>query len=372
MTLTAFLSVSSFDPTYGGPAVSVSRLAKALADAGIQVGAWSPDQSALTSRLVAEHPLIIRLGGKLGDAVRAFGVPNIMHDNGIWLRHNHEIAKLSGKLGAARIVSVRGMLEPWAIGHKRLKKSLAWMVYQRGDLAKAQYLHATAESEAVNLHSYGLGVPICTVPNGVDIPEIADPDESRCGSTKAALYFGRIYPKKGLPMLIAAWARVRPPGWKLTIAGPDERGHQSEIERLVSENRLCESVEFVGAVSPDRKSAFYRKADLMILPTYSENFGMTVAESLAHGVPVLTTKGAPWAALIEHKCGWWVDILVDAIADGLRQATTCEINELRAMGERGRKFVCREFGWSVIADQLISTYEAALAGQESIARSLLT
>ena len=94
-------------------------------------------------------------------------------------------------------------------------------------------------------------------------------------------------------MLVEAWARVRPQGWQLTVAGPDEAGHKAEIERAVAAAGLAELVTFAGPLYGEVKEAALLGADLLVLPSYSESFGMVVAEALAHGVPVLATTGTP-------------------------------------------------------------------------------
>jgi glycosyltransferase involved in cell wall biosynthesis len=109
-----------------------------------------------------------------------------------------------------------------------------------------------------------------------------------------------------------------------------------------------------------KKSAFF-DAELFVLPTHSESFGIVVAEALAHGLPVLTTTGAPWSILPESGCGWWVDPTVDGIAEGLRQATILDPEILQAMGAKGRALVITEFGWNRVADRILSTYLGILA-----------
>src|SRR5262249_44381126 len=156
---------------------------------------------------------------------------DILHDNGMWLSHNHRIANLGARYNIPRVVSTRGMLEPWAMNHKWGKKRVAWSLYQRRDLKRAHCHHTTAEAECRNVERLGLGVPVRVIPNGVDLPELdsgtqhVEVEKMRRSDRKKALFLGRIYPVKGLPMLIKAWARVRPQGWHLQIAGPDEAGH---------------------------------------------------------------------------------------------------------------------------------------------------
>jgi glycosyltransferase involved in cell wall biosynthesis len=363
-----FLACGSLLPAYGGPALSVSRLAATLAEAGIDVGLWAPDQSAVcTPPLLAAGSPVRPLAGTVLEALDSFGRMDLIHDNGIWLLHNHRLAALAARRGIPRIVSTRGMLEPWAMAHKRWKKRLAWTLYQNRDLRHARCHHTTAEMEARNLHKLQLGVPIKVVPNGVDLPQGGGRPEhaqrfDRARGSRTALFLGRIYPVKGLPMLIEAWARVRPHRWRLEIAGPDEAGHQAEVEHAVSAAGLGELVSFIGPVYGAAKQSAFFNADLVVLPSHSESFGMVVAEALAHGVPVLTTTGTPWSVLPDRGCGWWVAPTTEGISEGLRHATSQAPETLRGMGEKGRELVAAEFAWERVAQRFVSIYQNILDG----------
>jgi glycosyltransferase involved in cell wall biosynthesis len=358
------LTATSLLPDYGGPAFSVTRLATALVDIGVEVGLWAADGSAPVTQLLPDHTSIQRFGGSESEALDRFGSADLLHDNGIWLPHNHRFAMLAEKCGLPRVVSIRGMLEPWAFRHKHAKKKVAWWLYQRRDLREAAIHITTGEAEARNLRRFELGVPIATIPNGVDVPEDRRPNfETKStirSRQKTALFLGRIYPVKGLPMLVEAWARVRPAGWRLQIAGPNEAGHQKQVEKAVSDASLADVISFVGPVEAKAKSEVFFNAELFVLPTYSENFGMAIAEALAHGVPVLTTTGAPWPMLEETGCGWWVEPTMDGIAEGLRSATNSDPGTLQLMGKKGRDLVSKQFGWSRIASLLRCTYEEVL------------
>jgi glycosyltransferase involved in cell wall biosynthesis len=361
------LTVTSLLPSYGGPAVSVPGLAAALADAGAEVGIWAPDQSAAAAPNLPSESQVQRLVGTEIEALARFGKPDVLHDNGIWLPHHHRLALLAVANGIPRVVSTRGMLEPWALRHRRLKKRVAWALFQQRDLKRASLHHATAEAEAENVRGLRLGVPVVVSPNGVNLPEqrsrAADSPVEQFvpNSPRTALFLSRIHPKKGLPMLVEAWARVRPKGWILQIAGPDEGGHQKAVETAVRAAGLGDVVVFSGPVHDRAKWKAYSQADLFVLPTHSENFGIVIAEALAHGVPVLTTTGAPWPALAEFGCGWRVEATVDGIVKGLATATRIDSDSLRAMGRRGRSFVSAEFSWKRIANVMLSQYQGILA-----------
>jgi glycosyltransferase involved in cell wall biosynthesis len=352
------LTVASLRPNYGGPAFSVSQLARALAGQGAQVALWAPDGSAETSELVLPTDKVTRLGGNEADAMTFLEGGGVLHDNGIWLAHNHRLARLAKTRSVPRIVSTRGMLEPWARNHKRFKKDLAWLAYQKRDLATAAALHATAQAEGGNLVRQAIGPPVEIISNGID--SVPSRPRAPVGELKTALFVGRLYPVKGLPMLVEAWSRSRPEGWRLQIAGPDEAGHRAEVEAVIARYSLQDQVSFLGPVAGDAKQAAYFDADLFVLPSHSESFGMAVGEALAHGLPVLTTKAAPWPMLPHRGCGWWVNADVDGLASGLSVATALSRENLFEAGAKGRALITEAFSWSASAKAFLGLYEKVL------------
>jgi glycosyltransferase involved in cell wall biosynthesis len=118
----------------------------------------------------------------------------------------------------------------------------------------------------------------------------------------------------------------------------------------------------VGAVRGKAKWDTYRNADLFVLPTYSENFGMTVAEALASGVPAIVSKGAPWKKLEERKAGWWIDIGIDPLVSCLEDALAQVPDALNEMGQRGRNWMKEEFSWDRLGQQMDETYRWILDG----------
>lgn len=256
------------------------------------------------------------------------------------------------------VVDPRGVLEPWALQHKAWKKRIGMALFQRQDLEAARVLIATSPLEYENIRKLGLRQPIALIPNGVALASLRDvehePHRHR-DRTRNALFLSRVHPKKGLLNLVQAWSRLAPRNWRLRIAGPNEGGHLDEVMARARQLGIHESVDYLGEIDGEQKAVTYRDADLFVLPTFSENFGVVVAEALAHGVPVITTRGAPWGDLETQRCGWWIDIGVDPLVEALRAAMALSDDERRAMGARGRGYV-RRYDWEVVARDTIAVY----------------
>lgn len=287
---------------------------------------------------------------------------DIVHDAGLWLPVNHVTASSACGCRVPRVVSPRGMLEPWARGHRSTKKNLAWRLYQRRDLEQAALLHATSGQEAEGLRRAGLRNPIAIVANGIDLPNLAGP-RPPC-SPRQALFLSRIHPKKGLLDLVRAWATVRPIGWKMTVVGPDEVGHLAEVQDAVREAGVEADFEFLGAVGDGAKWPIYYHSDLFVLPTYSENFGLVIGEALASGLPVITTRETPWPEIENERLGWWIPTGKEALAVALREATSLPPEALSAMGARGPSLIAKRYAWSTAAERMLAAYGWLLGRQD--------
>jgi glycosyltransferase involved in cell wall biosynthesis len=166
-------------------------------------------------------------------------------------------------------------------------------------------------------------------------------------------------------MLLKAWATLRPSGWQVIIAGPDEAGHKLEVEQEARRLGVESDFLFVGELAGSSKERAYLQADLFILPSYSENFGMVVAEALSHGLPVITTHGTPWGMLQDLNAGWWVEGSVPGVTSGLRQALATTPEERARMGQRGRSYVQSSLGWPSVSKLTAEAYGWVLRDHES-------
>lgn len=294
------------------------------------------------------------LSGELERALRR-GSADILHGHGLWLAPNLYPSSAARGGRAWVVISPRGMLSAEALAFSPLRKRVFWRLFQARALAEAACLHATSEAELGDIRTAGLPNPVAVIPNGVELPPPAG-DRDREGP-RTILSLGRVHPKKNLDVLLRAWAGVEAeyPDWRLRIVGPAELGHDQELKALSASLNLRRVAIEGPAFGPDRLAA-YRDADLFVLPTRSENFAMTVAEALAAGVPVISTKGAPWAGLEAEGCGWWIDHGPDPLAAALRIALALPTDSLRAMGDRGRAWMARDFSWDRVAGDMLAVY----------------
>jgi len=168
----------------------------------------------------------------------------------------------------------------------------------------------------------------------------------------------RIDPKKGLHVMLEALSQL-PESVTLDIYGDGDSDYLAALHRIVEERALCRRVTFHGHVDGERKQHAFEAADLFVLPSFSENFGMAVAEALAHGLPVVVSKAAPWEGVDGRGCGWWVEPTAEAFSASIAEALTLPHGALREMGERGRTWMSREFSWDGVAAQMASVYRWA-------------
>jgi len=286
---------------------------------------------------------------------------DVIHSHGLWMMPNVYPGDVCRRHAKCRLfVSPRGTLSQWALGSNAVLKKAFWLVRQGRAVQRAACLHATAESEYADIRRIGLTQPVCVVPNGIDVYPLDRPAST---SRRQLLFLGRIHPVKGLDVLLKAWRVVqdRFPDWDLHLVGPDDRGHFESIRGLATAVG-AERVMFRGPLYGEQKRRAFSAASVYVLPTKSENFGITVAEALAAGTPAIVTTAAPWSGLEPHNAGWWIEPGVDALVAALERALATSPSRLAEMGLHGRDWMQRDFGWHSVAEQLAAAYTWVLNG----------
>jgi glycosyltransferase involved in cell wall biosynthesis len=365
--------IAGLEAEHGGPSYSVPRLCEALAAAGARV--------TLLSVAAAESPMIglsegsfdqrryvwdyaqvpglrsLRLSSGLANELsRTASKTDVIHNHGLWLMPNVHSARAATRAKAPLVVSPRGMLSPEALEFSRFKKRVFWTLLQGAAVRRAACLHATSESEFEEIKQFGLRNPVAIVPNGIDLPDLDNSVEPK-KSDRTLLSLGRIHPKKGIDRLLHAWAFVEQthPDWHLRIVGPSENGYAARLASLGA-NLGLRRISIEGPIYGHDRLSAYRDADLFVLPTLNENFGLSVAEALAAGTPVISTVGAPWQGLETEGCGWWVDQGIEPLAAALSRAMALPRAVLRAMGTKGRAWMERDFSWNRASREMAGVY----------------
>lgn len=356
--------ITSLSRQFGGTSTFVAELAnKQSGHAGNRVTVvteeLAEDALVLSREVTTLRLPRFRIAGWLNERALSTTI-DILHVHALWHPFTHAFMHASAVLGLPAVLAPHGMLEPNALRLKRLKKRLALLAYQRRDLRTADFLHVTALQEAETLRSLGLRQPIFVAPPGLDLPAEHHVRSWNKTEVRTALYFSRIHPKKNLLGLLDAWAAVRPTGWMLRIVGPDDGFHTSAVHSRIDDLRLQDAVSLEKPVYGEHKHRIFSTASLFVLPSFSENFGIVVAEALAHGVPVITTHGTPWKQLVEADCGWWVSAAPESLAATLREATHTTDDRLREMGLRGRDLVAQQYQWASVNKRLSTAYRWAV------------
>ena len=378
MSFRAVHLVASIDDEAAGPSVSVPRLAEEQARLGMEVELSTVAVGDAPARRIASEvqyhrhapsfagvPVVSRLvpSKSMADdlAARASSI-HIAHTHGLWLLPNVYSLKMA-QAGTRLVLSPRGMLGRDALAFSRRKKRLFHALFQKRALAKTSLLHATSEAEIGDIRAFGLKTPVVLAPNGVDIPDLDMPAPK--SGYRTVLSLGRVHPKKGLDRLVRAYAALESefPGWRLRIIGPSEIGYGQQLERLVGELGAS-SITVEPPLFGEDKLDVYREAEIFVLPTLHENFAMTVAEALAAGTPVISTKGAPWAGLSAEGCGIWVDHGPEPMEAALRALMAISDDERADMGARGRAWMKRDFSWRAVASTLSDAYTWQIEGGE--------
>lgn len=253
------------------------------------------------------------------------------------------------------VVRPLGTLDPWSMKQKPVRKHLFWYLFAKRLLAASAAVHYTAAAEKTATEEYlgmnhGRVVPLGVNLNGTNHGDAVANYFPLLADEPYVLVVSRLHPKKGLDNLIDAFHGLEHPRWRLVIAGD---GPPDYVNFLQAKARRSERIVFTGWVEGKAKEALMRDASVFALPSRQENFGLSVVEAMACGVPVLVTPGVNLAREISiAEAGWVADFygLKDELAVVLRDET-----ERARRGKAAYEFAKR-YSWEKVGRDLADFY----------------
>lgn len=289
---------------------------------------------------------------------------DIYQAQGVWQYNTYALVDVARKRGKPYIITPRGMLYPQDIAKsKSWFKKMSLKIRLLDDLNRAACVHVTCEDEMNHCRNLGVTSPIAIVPNPVEIkeyPNAKKDDVFRLG------YLGRISRRKNVEGLIYAWSelgdKVKENAELLIIGGGDEEYMaflKNEVARLNLSN-----VRFTGFISGQEKEDSLSSLSVLAMPSEFENFGNVIVEGLVRGIPCIATTGAPWKDLEDYQCGWWVEYNQTAITKAVQSALETSVDELYAMGVRGKKLMKDKYSIEAVTKQMKEVYEWLLGNHE--------
>ena len=352
--------IENLDGTYGGPAKSIPYLVKGLEKLDVQGHILSIQHHENEINEVVDKnnlnwttfPNGLINGTYYSNALKNYLIDVIkierdiiFHSHNLWNFIPYISYRLSKKYRIPSVLSLRGSIEL-----NKLKKIIAWKIYQKKFFQASNTIHVTNERDITNLKKLGISSPIALIPNGGDLDEFKLMNskivsKKNLGLEKDknyVLFLSRIHPEKGLKFLVDSWTKIsnRYPNWDLLVVGPtyDEK-YYLEIKDYIKKFNLTKRVHFKGMLRGNDKIDCYGASSLFVLPSYSENFGNVIMEAMSAKLPVITTYGTPWQEIEKNNAGWWVKLNQTNIDNALLQAFLCSEIELQKKGMNGFKLI---------------------------------
>jgi glycosyltransferase involved in cell wall biosynthesis len=381
--------VSHLDPKYGGLSSAVPAVGRSVAQTeGFDVslaGFCAPEEHFKPVGFDSEHlsfwPISRKswLQDRVGHSVirKAFEeqvrTSDGIHIHGLWEQSTAIAASTARTSNKPYVLSAHGMLEPWALANKPLRKFVYGRLVERNNVARATSLHALTLKEVQHFRSFGARNPIAVIPNGVDIPERVDSQLffnafPSLEGKRIVLFLARLHTKKGLDLLIESWSAIASdyPDAHLVLAGPDSDGTRPRLEQLILARNVTDSVTFTGMLQDAMKWSALAGAEAFALPSFSEGLSVSVLEAMGMSLPVIVTEPCNMPEVVSHDAGWQIQPDVAELTDVLRELLTNSPIQNQAIGRRGARLVQTRYTWPIIATQLAELYRWVLGGPTPI------
>jgi len=254
-----------------------------------------------------------------------------------------------------------------------LRKRIYAISIQRRILREAAALQALTQEEAKHMRTFGVNNRTRVIPNGIDSeefqtlpsPEAFEELYPELRGKKVLLFLGRLHPIKGLDILAKAFGKITigREDVHLVIAGPDSEGYQIQVERGLTSEGVVSKTTFTGMLAGSERLAALSRADVFLLPSYSEGFSMALLEAMICGLPVVITQQCCFPEVAEAKAG----IVIEPDPNQLAESLTRLLDDARLrkeMGANGRQLVLEKFTWHKVTDQMVQLYEDVLKGKQ--------
>jgi glycosyltransferase involved in cell wall biosynthesis len=323
---------------HGGPSVAIRAMTRALAAQGAEVTVATTDADGVRSRLplprdgrVVEAGVTYRYFPRTLPGFWYFSWPltrwlwrevssfDVVHVHALFSYPSIPACRLACRAGVPYVLRPLGTLDPWSLGHRGWKKRPYYALIERTHVARANAIHVTSESERAAVAALGFGALARNIPLGVDVSDAAV-RARRDTNVVRLLFLSRLHPKKGIPLLLEAVSLRLAAGERLElmIAGSGAPEYEDELRALAGRLGVAHVVRFVGHVEGEAKRALLADADLFVLPSKQENFGIAVAEALAAGLPVIVSDQVGIADDVRAaRAGLVVPLTADALATAI-------------------------------------------------------
>jgi len=373
----------SLAPEWGGPPKVIAGIAKALIEKGVETRILTTAEKGKEKRIVmlSDVPIRIVKRGFLSRFWIAYSPSithvmreeiencDLVHIHELWHYPHFAVYKVAKSFKKPFIISIHGELKPWCLNHKAFKKKIYSILIQRKILKEASALHAITEEEVKNISNFVDNKNVFLIANGINLEDFKNlPHREKfedlypeLKGKKVILFLGRIHPIKGLDILAKAFSIISEyrENVRLVIAGPDENGYESKIKSILKKEGILNNVIFTGMLSGNIKFAALIRADIFIIPSYSEVRSITALEAMICGLPVIITKQCDFPEIGKYKAG----MIIEPDINQLVRAFNYLLNNpklCKEMGENGIRLVKESFTWDKIVNQMINLYEEVI------------
>jgi glycosyltransferase involved in cell wall biosynthesis len=355
---------------YGGPVAVAEEIVAELATRGIRADLYPPSARSIapwTWNPLTKRRLRAEISQRISET-------DLVHIHGLWNMTGTLAAREAMKARIPYVITAHGMLDRWARRRSRLKKAAYGWLFERNNLSKAAAIHFFNTEEKSEADEYGSGHRSFVIPNGVRVEAYADLASRRDSDRRNAdgagevcvLFLGRLHPKKGLDLLLPAFAQALKslPKLQLVIAGPGEREYERHLLALANRLAISGKVRFLGLVQGSRKLDALAAADFFVLPSYQEGDSIAVKEALASGLPAVITAACHFPEVASCNAGRIVRADIAELAE-----TMCSLakqpENLVAMSRNAATLIRTHYTWPRIVDRLLRVYQDVVNGTKA-------